>query len=83
VTVEAPAVSCDECGRPRPQRKLPEPATAIMHCADCNAPFSLDEIGTIFREANMSDTNAARQLRSVIVDDLIAALRTAQGLVRP
>jgi hypothetical protein len=50
-----------------------------MHCADCKVPFSLDEIGTLFRKANMRDTNAARQLRGVIVNDFIAALRTARG----
>ena len=69
---------CGECGRLRSQPKPPEPVEAIMHCAECHVPFSLDEIGTMFHAANMSDGNSARQLRRVIVDDLIAALRTKQ-----
>lgn len=66
---------CEECGRPRPQSTPSEPAVAIMHCAACLSSFSLDEIETLFDEANVLDSNAARQLRRVIVDDLIAALR--------
>jgi hypothetical protein len=33
----------------------------------------------MFHEANMLDSNHARRLRRVIVEDLITALRTAQA----
>jgi hypothetical protein len=56
-------MKCHECGRPRPEIALPEPKNAITHCAECNVPFSLDEISALFSEANMMDSNAARCTR--------------------
>jgi hypothetical protein len=71
---------CAECGRPRPQPTPSIPTAAVTYCGACHVPFSLDEIGAIFHEMNMSDSNIGRQLRQVIVDDLIAALRAEQAV---
>jgi hypothetical protein len=67
--------TCKECDRPWPSPRPPVPTTAITYCAECHVPFSIDELRALFSEANMYDSNAARQFRREIVDDLITALR--------
>ena len=49
-----------------------------MRCDECHGPLTLDEIRSQFREANVRDSDAARQLRGKIVDDLIAALKSRE-----
>lgn len=66
---------CAECNRPRPSEALPVPTSAVTYCGECHVPLSLDKIRSLFHEANLLDSNAARQFRRAIVDDLIAAVR--------
>jgi hypothetical protein len=66
------SAKCSECARPQPQTKLPRPHANIMFCDECHAPFSIEEIKTLFSEANLLDSNVARQFRRVIIDHLIA-----------
>ena len=65
---------CTECDRPRPTVP-PILINVVASCAECGAAFSIDELATIFREANRRDTNAARVMRQEIVDGLLAALK--------
>ena len=66
---------CPECARPRLLPKPPVPADAVTYCGECHVPFSLDEIWTLFQEANLRDSNSMRQLRRVLVEDVIEASR--------
>ena len=68
---------CPECGRPRPGGATARPPEPITYCGECLAPFSLDEIAKLFTEANLMDSNTARQLRRELFGDLLARLRDA------
>ena len=69
---------CAACGRPRLPTRPTTTTGAVICCDECHGPLTLDEIRSQFREANVRDNDAARQLRGKIVDDLIAALKSRE-----
>ena len=68
---------CSECGRPRPGGATALPPEPTTYCGECLVPFSLDEIAKLFAEANLMDSNTARQLRRALFGDLLARLQAA------